>query len=949
MSIFSRALSKSVYLHLTGVVIFGTLLEAGQQQIPAYQMEDKEEAFLVRRIAEFWKDQDYAIVKSEIVTFLEAYPKSKMADQLRGILGDLLLQEGTYSKALSTYTQIKSSDVVEKIALNKLQCYYELNQFDQILKEGTPLLRTNAEEVTSREDELNFLLAEAYFRIGCTSDANKKIEFLSLAEPLYEKVLNTSFNDPSMFALAEIYRQCKENEKAAKFFQDLAERHTDQKEELLFHAALAQADFNRKEAIDTFTKIIDEKGLKAKDAALNRLILLFQEERFQNVLDSYTKVYYEVDTSKQSFLDYIVGRSYFALNDHEKASSWLSKYIRVNYEDTQELRNALLMQLNCAQNLKEEALYKETMGRMQSTFPKDSELPQALFIHAMMLKDMGDFAGAERKLEEVLRNYTTFEDVETLFLEYSLITYNNEKWDKSHTTLTSFLKQFPSSSQAPVAWKYFLSTSFNLLKELEKGRDMGYTKAHFLDDLTSVLAQEGVLAPTEKKECLFLQAKMAYDLGKYKEALPLLTNFLQRYPEDASASETHLLLALSHHKLQSNPELFCQHAEAALKGDPNLQNKASIHLELYNVYISLIDQEQKSKKSSESDLAALFDKAAEHLLVASEHADLPIKLENRLWLANYYYDKAFDYPKTFQTDGPLPSKEYQAYYSHCTTLFENILIKDSAYQLVNIDNEHSFLEWEVLKLANILGRQGVYDKKIAVLQGLIETQNKHPNWKWQVQKEALFELAKTYEIRGDRENALDTFKFLKDHMQKPASFIAEYAGLQALRLSFEALSESDKNGLNKDVLKILSSLKEYQIRKNPSSEPIHLEAAFEYAFMRAQIVKDNDQAEKYLFFLNRIKEDYENTNDPMVVTYQKGLSTDAEKRALFQNYMQFLDAEILRTNALLASKSGHAAQSLEMAEKAKKELAQLQEKGPTFYLKARTEKSLKAISKNSLI
>jgi|JI9StandDraft_1071089.scaffolds.fasta_scaffold15423_2 TolA-binding protein len=950
MSFFSRMRNRISYLPLSGAVAFGTLSAGAQQPLAVHNVDDKEEAFLIRRIAEFWKDQDYAIVKSEITTFLEVYPKSKLGDQLRGILGDLYLQEGAYGQALTCYTQVKSADVLEKICLNKLQCYYELNRFSDIVKDGSSLLRSNAEEVTAREDELYFLLAEAYFRMGSMmEDREKKEAYLKSAEPFYEKILNTSFNDPTMFALAEIYRQCKQNEKASQFFRDLAERHPDQKEELLFHAALAQADYDRKAAIDTFTTIIDQKGLKTKEASLNRVILYFQEERFQNVLEAYSKIYNQVDAKEQTFLDYIVGRSHFALQEHEKASFFLSKYIRVTYEDTPELRNALLMQLNCAQNLKNESLYKETIGRLQSTFPKDSELAQALFIHAMMLKDLGDYVAAEKKLEELLKNPTKFEETETLYLEYGLITYNNEKWDKSHATLASFLKQFPKSGQAPVAWKYFLSTSFNLLKELEKGRDVGYSKENFFTDLSNVLAEDAVLTGSERKECLFLQAKMAYDLNKYKEALPLLNTYLEAYPEDAATPETHLLVALCHHKLQNSPELFCHHAEAALKGDPNLQNIASIHLELYNVYLSLIEKEQKNKKGGDTDLKPLFDKAADHLFASSNHEELPIKLENRLWLANYYYDKIFEYPKPFQTDGLLPERAQEAYFSRCALLFENILVKDTAYHLITLDNEHAFLEWEVLKLANILGRQGFLDKKIALLQGLIETQNKHPTWKWQVQREALFELAKTYELRGDKESALDTFSFLRDQKQKTASFLGEYAGLHTLRLSFEELSDSDKHGLNKDVLKVLSSLKEYQIRKSPSSEPIHLEAACEYAFIRAQIVKDEDAPEKYLFFLNRIKEDYENTSDPMIASYQKGLAADAEKRALFQEYMAFLEAEMLRTNAILASKSGHAAQSVEMEEKARKILAQIQEKSPTFYLKMRAGKSLAALGKTTLV
>ena len=66
-----------------------------------------------------------------------------------------------------------------------------------------------------------------------------------------------------MFALAEIYRAKKDNAKAANFFLQLADRHADKREDLLFHAALAQADFDRTAAIQTFSEIIAKNGSKS--------------------------------------------------------------------------------------------------------------------------------------------------------------------------------------------------------------------------------------------------------------------------------------------------------------------------------------------------------------------------------------------------------------------------------------------------------------------------------------------------------------------------------------------------------------------------------------------------------------------------------------------------------------------------------------------------------------
>ena len=81
---------------------------------PTLPADDKEEAFLVRRIAEYWKDQDFSVVKAQILDFLATHPKSKMTDHLKGILADLWLQEGNYNEALRIYNQIQAPQVIEK-------------------------------------------------------------------------------------------------------------------------------------------------------------------------------------------------------------------------------------------------------------------------------------------------------------------------------------------------------------------------------------------------------------------------------------------------------------------------------------------------------------------------------------------------------------------------------------------------------------------------------------------------------------------------------------------------------------------------------------------------------------------------------------------------------------------------------------------------------------------
>lgn len=920
-----------------------TFMPVSAELMPfSHGIENQEEAFLVRRIAEYWKDQDYQVVKAQIHDFLKQYPKSKINDHLRGILGDLYLQECEYEQALDMYQTIRDHDIFPKIALNQLQCLYELGNYNEMIAVGSPFLNQRIEEIELRSDEFHFLMAEAFFRSATgLPEGKQKTQYLAEAKPLYEKVMGSSFNDPTMFALAEIYRLSEENPKAATLFLELAERHQDQCEELLFHAALAQAEFDRTQAIETFSKIATKEGVKARDAALNKLILLFQEDRFAEVVEVYEPLLEDVSQEKRATLDYMIGRSYFALNNYENAQKWLGKFLAVADKTQPEMRNALLMQLNCAQQLKDEGVYEATMAQLEKLFPQDGELPQATFIHAMMLKEKGDFAAAEERLADLLNHHPEFEDQETLFLEYSLVTYNNENWPKSREMLKNFLDHYPESSHVAIAWKYYLSTSLNLMKILESGEQINYSKGDFLNDLNLVMGQENVLNQNEQKECRFLQGKIAYEIEDFDRAIAHLNDYISLYPQDESTPEAHLLVALCHHKSNGNPNLFCQHAEAALEGDSKLNEKSSIHLELFNVYLSMI-------KEGKEEHQPLYDLAAKHLYTALQLQELPVKLENQLWLANYYYDHAMQAPQVFAADGFVPDADHKEAYDKAFSLFEKILLREDSDNLIELTSNQTYLEWEVLKLANLVGRESAPERKVALLKSLIEQQTQHADWDWKLQKEALVELAKAYNETDRLENALETFNFIAENYRNRPTFVSEYAALHGGRLRFELMNPAMKVEDNAEVFKILNDMKELQIRKNVDSEPLHLEAALEYAWIRAQITPDEDRPMRYLFFLNRIKEDFENLEDPMVVDYHKNLKDSGEKAQIFAAYMEFLDAEIARCEAILANRDGRSQEGLEWMNKAKHHLSNLAESSSSFYLKIRSKESLASIKKSKI-
>lgn len=922
---FKKAKNLSYILAASASLTLGALSAS-----PAYEGMSKEEGFMLRRITEFWKDQDYKTVKSEINKFHKTHKSSKFCDQLHGNLGDLLIQEGKYDEALEAYLKITHKEVATEFLLNKMQCYYELEKYDELIQAGMPSLTKMTKELLSRRDEFYFLMAEGYFRSALSyGDLDKKNTNLNKALPLYEKILDSSFHNPTTFALAEIYRLQGANDKAASFFLELASTHPERKEELLFHAALCQSEFDKPLAIKTFTQIMDLHGEKAKDSALNRLILFFGEEKYDDVISHYHQVLELASEDKKPTLEYIIARSYFAKKAYVEAGAHLDNFIAYNKGTTDEKRNALLMQLSTAQFLKNEDTYRSILEKLARNFPEDKELPQAIFIHAMMLKEMGKADQAEAVMTTLLKENKNLKNQEVLQLEYGLVAYNNKNWELARKTLLSFTEKYKESKHSAVAWKYLLSSALNLLKVGQMLENPIYGKEQFLADLDKIMVHKDVLDKGEKVECLFLQGKLCYELGKYEDALDRLGSFIFDNEKSEHTSEAYLLTALCYHKTNASVDLFCTNAEKAMQLDPTLEKKGALHIELFNAYLNIA----KTSEHAES----LTKKARDHLFSALSLGEKDIKLENKLWLANSYLNELAIPLQSYSVD--VNTTKDDAIFNRCAALFEEILIDDSTKTLAAIDSKNTFLEWEVLKYARLLGKKDQSNQKINVLKALIETQAENKKLSWQAKEEALFELAKTYEEIGNKAEALETYTFLAEPKKGPRTFIEEYSKLNSLRLGFEKLPAASKTEENSIVFDTLSTLKDMQIKKSPASEPLHLEAALEYAKIRGSISKDENPHIKYLFFLGRVREDFNNKKDPLTEKYRKQLAEREGMKDLFAKYMKFVDAEAFRMEAIIKAKDGHMAMSYELSQKAKQLLSSLEKDSLSIYLSSRVKES----------
>ena len=176
------------------------------------------------------------------------------------------------------------------------------------------------------------------------------------------------------------------------------------------------------------------------------------------------------------------------------------------------------------------------------------------------------------------------------------------------------------------------------------------------------------------------------------------------------------------------------------------------------------------------------------------------------------------------------------------------------------------------------------------------------------------------------------------------SYFSSAAQLEKSRLFFTLCPEEKRSEENPEIIEVLSSLKDLQIQKKIYSEPLHLEAALEYADIRTSLAPTEKRIETALFFLNRLKEDFTNAEDPALKDYTAANTAFPEKSSLYHNYLKCLDAEIGRLQALQCRKSKELDTAKTLEQSAQTLLTEVvSSKNVTPYLLERAELNMSAI------
>ncbi|HVX00549.1 MAG TPA: tetratricopeptide repeat protein, partial [Candidatus Babeliaceae bacterium] len=607
-----------------------------------------QETFFLRRMTEFWKDKDFALVKKQIEEFLATHSQSSIHDNLHAILADILYQEKQYQKALELYEKISDTSLLQKTLIRKSQCQYLLERFDQVIAALTPLLNDASQ---TGELEIPFLVGDSLFRkLRHLENSEEQKELALSAKPLFLGLFETSYKEKVLLPLAEVHRVLEEHQQAAALYSILADKMPDKKEEILFQVASLQMGFNKNGAVETYQQIVNLGQTKASDAAYNELLLLFQENRFADLISRSDVLSSRLAEDKKPLFEFCLARSQFKLDNFVEAIVHFEKFIQEEKENTPYKRAAFLTLINCSQKTQDGALFDRTLEQFLTAFPGDEEAGKALLLHAQTELQNGHHERASADLGRLLSEFPSIPERETLLYDQALLLTKTKRWNESRQAFLAYLQEYPATPHQQSIWPSVVHCSIQELKETSPDQQLE-KKAQLVSDLQQALEKSNLFTSEEKANYHFLLGQLLFDLKRYPESLAQLSSFCTNYSDHPSLAQALLLQAHIHHELQSDPVIFTDIAEKALSATTEQENKIALRLQLYNAYLALKE----------------FDKAADHLYQCYMGDQVPVQQENELWLAHYYFES-----------GKQGNQEHG---NRAARLFQKILAADENYTL----------------------------------------------------------------------------------------------------------------------------------------------------------------------------------------------------------------------------------------------------------------------------
>lgn len=852
----------------------------------AYESAKEDEALFLRRIIQFWEEGDRGFVKKELEKYLSEKTPTDFFDYLYALLGDIYLSDRDLKLAAENYSKVKKADVKEKIFVNYIQSLYELQRYGTLCQEciaAEDLIKSFDKESYLR---FCFLIGVSFYQqsLGSEDIESKKL-FANNSKTYLGRLIETNYENEIMEPLANIEDVLGDGKLAASLFVKLADKNVEKKEHYLFQAANILAKFDKDAALQTYTQVCLVGKEKAKEAAYNKLILLMELERYNDLILAKEQLSELLGKEQKSVLNFALAKSYYNLESYKKSSEVLEEYLNKDDLPGSDAKAALTMLFSCGEKLQDSSIIDATIEKYEKFFPQDEELAKIYFARALFHKNKENYQKAAKDFEYLENHFPNFED-ENFWVEAGDLSYQRADFVKSRLQFKTYLEKYKNTETAPLCWKYFISSSIKIV-EKESADKKEEAKKVLISDLTEYLSTHPL---QESIDYAILLSKTKLELNQIDEALKDICSLFEKSPESKLNPELSFLVSLCY-KSKKDLSLFCQWSEKALDLDQKKSlDEKNIRLNLFNAYLEM----NASNPASEN-----IAKAAEHLFLAQRFEGAKVLLDNLLWLSDYYYSEVKGFLDSNWKNSLNGNEALSEKASRAIQVLEKVIQANNALEL---KSENLFLEEHILKLADLYDYKNSLELKKNLLTDLEKNYTKKE--KFSFEERVYFELAVVYQKLKDEPKAKEYFeKVLKMNQN---SYYNLASNLYLTRLLLSNIPQHDRKLDNEEIVKGLTNLKNIKLNKSLRNEPLHLEAALDYVHTYNNI---DTNEEKKLDHLLKVKEEFTGADDIISKDYQNSKTLFPGKEKILNAYLLTIDAEISALKAKLTKNKDELAKS----------------------------------------
>jgi TolA-binding protein len=851
------------------------------EKITAPPRIEAKEALFLRRITEYWKEGHYEDAKKQLKAYLSSYPSSTYLSEILAMLGDLYLHEGSLKEAIDCYEKISSDRCEHLTAVNRAEALYHLKRYDDLL-----LWESIHPYLIGNNERIHLLLADTHYRKVLQEINPDNVQQHATAALGHFSQINQLDKG---WKLIVAYLTALQGEKtaAAELYLSLANEWPEKKEDCLYHAASLLNVKEPKKAISLLQELGKTPTKYQKEAAFNELCLLYREKRYGDFIEREKSIGHLVDPRFSSYLTFYKATSSFHLEKFEEAANQFKLYLQSSPTSIEEIRYALQNLFFCGYKTAQPALVDFAIDHWKTRLPFDEGYLEGLLASAELSLKEKNYQVAATRFSEIVERFPSNLVHETALFNYAQVLLSLDNLEEGQKTLQSYLSRYPNTPRAPLAWQNLVYASMEILKKSEKGHQEAL-KANLALILEQAIKAAGPSNEDNTRLYRLHLTQLVFELGQCKEALAYAEDYLRLYSDHPSSRETRLIQISCHLTLGSPVESLIESFEAALQNESDPQIQSRLHLQLFNAYLTIED----------------YDSAAKHLLSVYKDNTLSIKAENLLWLAE----------QVQKHDDLTLAKD----------LLEKILCTEINPPLVHSSLNPLSIEEGAIQLKDIYLALGSPEKACDLLLHLVNLQKNDPSINWNFPRKVRFELAELLVSLKQNEEAMKIYdQLIGDAAFSQASFYLRSAILNRAKLQWKTLDEEEKGKESPLLTSILDTFKDLQIAKNVESEPVHIEAALEYAAIRSQQTSLEEQPKRMLFYLERIKEDFSSGSSDLAITYLQQKTEWPKQAELIEHYLCYISAEVLRLQALLESKAGDQAKALSLEAESKDTLQQL--------------------------